>query len=182
MTSYPCHPTHWAKIAIALEKCQANISIKSGNNGLMRQMTRLWHLTVSQDVWISWNWCPIFAIVVSKTLAIPGSQAARIISRAKSSSDMELFVLWLTGFLPRNMRPMATISLWSTMGPKMASCVGVSTGYIYDIRAPNEVSQICRSRCSMVLPMKMITKMTNGARRFLAVQVQIYWRSIYNDS
>ncbi|XP_016933450.2 uncharacterized protein [Drosophila suzukii] len=111
---------------------------------------------------------------LTKTLAIPGSQAARIISRAKSSSDMELFVLWLTGFLPRNMRPMATISLWSTMGPKMASCVGVSTGYIYDIRAPNEVSQICRSRCSMVLPMKMITKMTNDARRFLAVQVQIY--------
>ncbi|XP_037719884.1 uncharacterized protein LOC119553530 [Drosophila subpulchrella] len=111
---------------------------------------------------------------LTKTLAIPGSRAAQTISRVKSSSDMELFVLWLTGFVPRNMRPMATISLWSTMGPTMASCVSVNTGYIYDIRAPNVVGEICRSRCSMVLPMKMITQMTKNARRFLAVQVQIY--------
>ncbi|XP_016956286.1 uncharacterized protein LOC108028812 [Drosophila biarmipes] len=111
---------------------------------------------------------------LTKALSLPGSRAARIISKARRSSDVELFVLWLTGLVPRNMRPLATISLWSTLGPKMAGCVGVNTGYIYDIRAPNDVGQICRSRCSMVLPMRMIAQMTNNARRFLAVQVQVY--------
>ncbi|XP_017010514.3 uncharacterized protein [Drosophila takahashii] len=95
-------------------------------------------------------------------------------SRTRSQSDIEFFVLWLTGFVPRGMQPMATLSLWSTLGPQMAGCVGVNTGYIYDIRAPNEVGHVGRSRCAMVLPMAMITEMTNNARRFLAVQVQVY--------
>ncbi|EDW95045.2 uncharacterized protein LOC6534658 [Drosophila yakuba] len=111
---------------------------------------------------------------LSKTLGHAKLRATGVLSRQTPTSDIEIFVIWLTGFIPRDIKPLATISLWSTLGPQMADCVSVNTSYVYDIRAPTDVGQIARSRCSMILPMSMITKMTNNARRFLAVQVQVY--------
>ncbi|XP_043648483.1 uncharacterized protein LOC122616951 [Drosophila teissieri] len=111
---------------------------------------------------------------LSKSFGHEELRTTGVLSRQKPTSDIEMFVLWLTGFIPRNIQLLATISLWSTLGPQMADCVGVNTGYVYDIRAPSDVGQVLRSRCSMILPMSMIKKMTNNARRFLAVQVQVY--------
>ncbi|EDV52642.2 uncharacterized protein Dere_GG16180 [Drosophila erecta] len=111
---------------------------------------------------------------ISKSFGYAEHWATGDRGRQKPTSDIEIFVLWLTGFIPRDVQPLATVSLWSTLGPKMADCVGANTGYIYDIRAPSDVARIVRSRCSMILPMSMIMKMTNNARRFLAIQVQVY--------
>ncbi|EDX11371.1 GD14955 [Drosophila simulans] len=99
---------------------------------------------------------------------------AREVSEENPIPDKEFLVLWLTGVVPRDMKLLATISVWSTLGPQMADCVDVNTGYIYDIREPSEVGRIVRSRSSMILPMSMISQMTDNGSRFLPVQVKIH--------
>jgi len=56
----------------------------------------------------------------------------------------------------------------------MADCVGVSTGYIYDIRESSDLGRIVRSRSSMILPMSMISQMTDNGSRLLPIQVKVY--------
>ncbi|XP_032575296.1 uncharacterized protein LOC6616438 [Drosophila sechellia] len=99
---------------------------------------------------------------------------AREVSEENPVLDKEFLVLWLTGVVPRDMKLLATISVWSTLGPQMADCVDVNTGYIYDIREPSELGRIVRSRSSMILPMSMISQMTDNGSRFLPVQVKIH--------
>ncbi|XP_017081349.2 uncharacterized protein LOC108114743 [Drosophila eugracilis] len=111
---------------------------------------------------------------LSKTFEPMGSKAAKIISRIKPKSDMEFFVIWLTGIVPIGMKPLATISLWSILGRNTADCFAVNTAYINDIKAPNDAGHIFRRSSSIFLPMSMINKMTNNGRRFLAIQVRVY--------
>ncbi|XP_016975522.1 uncharacterized protein LOC108041958 [Drosophila rhopaloa] len=107
-------------------------------------------------------------------LASFGVRSARAIKRKRPGGGKKFFVLWLTGLVPRNIKLMATVSMWSTLGSDLADCVSVNTTHIYDIRAPNEMGPICRSRCSMMVPMSMIKRMTDKGRKFLAIQVQVY--------
>lgn len=99
---------------------------------------------------------------------------ARELSKGNPILDKEFLVMWLTGVVPRDMKLLATFSVWSTLGPQMADCVGVSTGYIYDIRESSDLGRIVRSRSSMILPMSMISQMTDNGSRLLPIQVKVY--------
>ncbi|XP_017121440.1 uncharacterized protein LOC108142232 [Drosophila elegans] len=111
---------------------------------------------------------------LSTVLASCGDRKVGASSRKQPKGDRKLFVLWLTGLVPQDLKLMATLSTWSTLGPDLADCASANTSYVYDIRAPNEMGSICQSGCSIILPMHMIKRMTDKGRRFLAIQVQVY--------
>ncbi|EDV39964.1 uncharacterized protein Dana_GF10280 [Drosophila ananassae] len=103
-----------------------------------------------------------------------GHSSDRVLKRIKAGEDREVFLIWLTSIIPRDMCLMGTLSLWSTTGFKIIDCLSVNTSHMYDIRAPLDMGTICRSPSTLMLPMQMISKMTDKGANFLVVQVKVY--------
>ncbi|KAH8380613.1 hypothetical protein KR009_011783 [Drosophila setifemur] len=111
---------------------------------------------------------------LAQAIAPKGERTARALKRLKRSGDQEMFLIWLTSIVPRDMRLTGTLSIWSTLGSKVSDCITVHTSAIHDIRASKEMGSLCRNHSILMLPMSMIIKMSNNLSSLLVVQVQIY--------
>lgn len=111
---------------------------------------------------------------LAEALAPTKGNADEVLKRIKAGEDREVFLIWLTSIIPRDMHLMGTLSFWSTTGLKIIDCLSVNTSHIYDIRAPQDMASIVRSSSTLMLPMKMISKMTDKGANLLVVQVKVY--------
>ncbi|KAH8295646.1 hypothetical protein KR018_001392 [Drosophila ironensis] len=99
------------------------------------------------------------------------SEASAICAKGKEN---EVLLIWLSSLVPSGKQLTGSISVWSSRGTKMRPCLSVNTSCMYDIRAPHDVATVCRSPASLMIPMRLIRKMTNRGSTLLVVQVQVY--------
>uniref|UniRef100_B4N4Y9 GK20473 n=1 Tax=Drosophila willistoni TaxID=7260 RepID=B4N4Y9_DROWI len=102
------------------------------------------------------------------------SSAVELHGVSHQALNAEMFVIWLTSFIPRDHNVIGTICVWSTDKTQLVNSLYVHTSDVYDIRDPQDLCSICSSTSSLVIPGHVVNRMTNHGGNFLAVQIQLY--------
>ncbi|XP_068142984.1 uncharacterized protein [Drosophila tropicalis] len=102
------------------------------------------------------------------------SSATELRGVPRQALAVEMFVIWLTSFIPKGHDVRGTICVWSTHQSQLVDSLYVHTSDVYDIREPQDLPTICSRSNALIIPCHIVDRMTDNGLNFLAIQVQVY--------
>lgn len=91
-----------------------------------------------------------------------------------TGSDNEIFLIWLTCVIPDDAKIIGTISVWPTSSNPKVEYLSVHTSEVYGIRSSQKPKKLCKSNRIMVLSGNYVSRLTDGGKNLLALQVLIH--------